>query len=80
MQDFFKCTQKTLFYWKAVIDYCTENHDLLGELLSTESLLEGIFTKKAESTRQKIKSFERVCFIIYSGKIDKYEGKLRTVL
>jgi hypothetical protein len=53
---------------------------LLGELLSTESLLEGIFTKKAESTRQKIKSFERVCFIIYSGKIDKYEGKLRTVL
>jgi len=43
-------------------------------------LFEGIFTKKAEATRQKIKSFERVCFIIYSGRIDKYENKLRTVL
>lgn len=30
--------------------------------------------------RQKIKSFERVCFIIYSGKVDKYENRLRTVL
>jgi hypothetical protein len=30
--------------------------------------------------RQKIKSFERICFVIYSGRIDKYEGKLSTVL
>ena len=48
--------------------------------MSKEGLLEGIFTKKAESMRQKIKNFERVCFIIYAGKIDKYENRLRVVL
>jgi len=30
--------------------------------------------------RLKIKNFERVCFIIYAGKIDKYENRLRVVL
>lgn len=64
-----------------MIDYSTnENNDLLGELLSREGLFEGIFTKKAEATRQKIKSFERVCFLIYAGQVDRYEHKLRIVL
>lgn len=39
-----------------------------------------LFTRKVEATRLKIKNFERVCFVIYSGKIDKYEKKLRVVL
>lgn len=49
-------------------------------MLSKEGLFENIFTKKAEATRQKIKSLKRVCFIIYAGKVDRYENKLRTVL
>jgi len=49
-------------------------------LLSKEGLFENIFKQKAEATRQKIKSLKRVCFIIYSGKVDRYENKLRTVL
>lgn len=53
---------------------------MLGELLSTGGLFDGIFTRKAEATRQKIKTFERVCFIIHSGRVDKYENKLRVVL
>lgn len=39
-----------------------------------------MFTGKAESTRLKIKSFERICFIIYAGKVDQYENKLRSLL
>jgi hypothetical protein len=39
-----------------------------------------IFTRKAEATRVKIKNFERVCFVIYSGRVDKYENKLKIVL
>lgn len=70
--DFFKCTKNTLTYWKFIIDCCTENYDLLGELLSRQGLFEGLFTRKAESTRVKIKNFERVCFVIYSGRVDKY--------
>jgi len=53
----------------------------LGELLARESgLFEGLLKGKEEVLRQKIKSFERICFVIYSGRIDKYEGKLSTVL
>lgn len=78
--DFFKCTKNTLNNWKYIIDCCTENNnDLLGTLLTTEGLFD-FFTRKAESTRLKIKNFERVCFVIYSGRVDKYENKLRVVL
>lgn len=70
-QDFFKCTKKTLKHWKYIVDVCSDGQDLLGQLLE-EKLFEGIFTRKAEQTRLKIKNFERVCFLIYAGRIDKY--------
>ena len=54
--------------------------DILSDLLSKETGLSGLFTGKAESTRLKIKSFERICFIIYAGKVDQYENKLRSLL
>ena len=53
---------------------------MLGELLAKEGLIEGLLKGKAEVLRQKIKSFERICFVIYSGRVDKYENRLRTVL
>ena len=54
--DFFKCTKNTLNNWKYIIDCCTEGHDLLGTLLSTEGLFD-FFTRRAEATRVKIKNF-----------------------
>lgn len=69
--DFFKCSKSTLNNWKFIIDCCTEGYDLLGTLLSTEGLFD-FFTRRAEATRVKIKNFERVCFVIYAGRVDKY--------
>ena len=28
--EFFKCTSRSLFYWKSIVDYCTEGIDLLN--------------------------------------------------
>ena len=69
-------------YWKNIIGSCTDNYDLLQELLPNEGLFESLFnfSTKAEAIKLKIKSFERVCFLIYSGQIDKYENKLKMVV
>ena len=40
----------------------------------------GLFTSKNADTMKKIKGFERVCFIIYSGGVDKYQSKLSNLL
>jgi len=39
-----------------------------------------LFSNKVAEDKQKIKKFERICFIIYSGTIDKYEKKLSELL
>lgn len=57
MQDFFKCTKKTLSFWKDIINTAAEMDDILSDLLAKETGLSGLFTGKAESTRLKIKSF-----------------------
>lgn len=40
----------------------------------------GLFTSRNAETAKKIKGFERVCFIIYSGAIDKYHSKINNLL
>lgn len=39
------------------------------------SLATSIFTSNSLETKKKTKSFERICFILYSGKKDKYIDK-----
>lgn len=39
-----------------------------------------IFTSKDAETRKKINSFERICFIIFSAKVDKYDKDLNSLL
>lgn len=78
--DFFRCTLQTLKYWKDLVAWCSEGEDLLGSLLSKEGLFLGLFTGKAESMRQRIKSFERVCFIIFAGAVDEYQKRMAFLL
>ena len=41
--------------------------DIFLEYLSKVSLASSIFTKESSETKKKIKSFERICFILYAG-------------
>lgn len=38
------------------------------------------FFSRDSETKQRIKNFERICFVIYSGKKDYYENKLNLLL
>lgn len=39
------------------------------------SLASSLFSSYTFETKKKIKSFERICFILYAGKKDKYNDK-----
>jgi len=79
--DFFKCTKQTLKYWSKIIDWVVtmDKSDLFSEFLTKVSAFSFLYSRDSE-TKQKIKSFERICFIIYSGERDKYQGKLYILL
>lgn len=79
--DFFKCTKQTLKYWSKIIDWVItmDRTDLFSEFLAKVSAFSFFFSKDTE-TKQKIKAFERICFIIYSGERDKYHNKLVMLL
>lgn len=44
------------------------------------SLSSSYFTSESDENKRRIKSFERICFILYSGQKDKYAGKLKLLL
>jgi len=73
--DFFKCTKQTLKYWSKIIDWVVsmDKGDLFTEYVNKVSSGSFLFRKDNE-TKHKIKAFERICFIIYSGEVDKYYG------
>ena len=52
-----------------------KDHDIFIEYLEKVSLVSSIFSSYSLETKKKIKSFERICFILYSGKKDKYIDK-----
>lgn len=73
--DFFICSSKTLHCWVRIIDMIIDNnkdHDIFSEYLEKVSLVSSIFSSYNLETKKKIKSFERICFILYAGKKDKY--------
>lgn len=44
------------------------------------SLVSSIFSSYNLETKKKIKSFERICFILYAGKKDKYNDKAHLLI
>ncbi|CAD8140880.1 unnamed protein product [Paramecium pentaurelia] len=83
-QDFFKCTGRCLKFWTEIIDIISDKNDILTDQLGNNSKFfqgfAGLFKSKSAEMMKKTKGFERVCFIIYSGGIDKYQSKLTTLL
>lgn len=77
--DFFICTRRGLQYWLRIMNLVIENNkdiDIFLEYLSKVSLASSIFTKESSETKKKIKSFERICFILYAGEKDRYNKRL----
>mmetsp|Transcript_26438 Transcript_26438/g.23380 ORF Transcript_26438/g.23380 Transcript_26438/m.23380 type:complete len:282 (+) Transcript_26438:2458-3303(+) len=79
--EFFKCSKITLKYWSNIVNWVVsmDKTDVFSEFLQGVSAFSYLFNKDAE-TKQKIKSFERICFIIYSGERDRYKDKLYFLL
>lgn len=76
--DFFIVSSKTLHCWVRIIDLIVDNnkdHDIFTEYLDKVSLASSFFTGYGAETKKKIKSFERICFILFAGRKDKYIDK-----
>lgn len=81
--DFFICNVNTLNYWSKIIDWIVamdKNYETYFEYLNKVSLASSYFTSESHENKRRIKSFERICFILYSGQKDKYAGKLKLLL
>ncbi|KAL4450958.1 hypothetical protein ABPG74_021280 [Tetrahymena malaccensis] len=78
-QDFFNCDFQTLRNWKDIIDRISDQGDLFKEFLTKDGLFQNLVSKNHEQSL-RIKKLFRVCFIIYSGNVDKYSKKLLDIL
>ncbi|EAR92823.2 dopey, amine-terminal domain protein (macronuclear) [Tetrahymena thermophila SB210] len=78
-QDFFNCDFQTLRNWKDIIDRISDQGDLFKEFLTKDGLFQNLVSKNHEQSH-RIKKLFRVCFIIYSGNVDKYSKKLLDIL
>lgn len=81
--DFFICNKNTLKYWAQIIDWIVsfENkNETFAEYLEKASLSNSYFTSATAEDKKRIKSFERICFILYSGAQDKYASKIKGLL
>lgn len=66
--DFFICTKKTLAYWMDIIQLTVSHskEDILAKYLGKVAFT-GFWTTEEHKNKTRIKSFSRVCFIIFSG-------------
>ncbi len=81
--DFFICSLKTLRCWTKIIDLIIDNnkdHNIFQEYLDKVSLSSSFFTSYTSETKKKIKSFERICFVLFAGKNDKYTDKIHLLM
>lgn len=81
--DFFICNKKTLIFWAQIIDWVVssdKNNETFAEYLDKVSLSSSYFTSESSENKKRIKSFERICFILYSGQQDKYALKIKGLL
>ena len=77
--DFFICTNKTLKYWMQIIKCTVEDSkdDILARYLSKVAFT-SYWSSEENKNKTRIKSFSRVCFIIFSGEVDKFMTKDKT--
>ena len=81
--DFFFCNKNTLDYWAKIIDWVVtmdKKNETFEEYLEKVSLSSSYFTSESTENKKRIKSFERICFILYSGQLDKYAFKIKGLL
>lgn len=80
--DFFSCNKQILRYWSKIINWIEEDpqNDLFSEYLSKVTLSSSFFSKEHTENKRRIKSFNRICFIIYSGSKDFYTKKLHQLI
>lgn len=78
MDEFFRCTPNTLKSWAKIIDLTLtySKEDILETYLHKVNF-SSLFARRDVETKTRIKSFERVCFIIFSGEVDKYMTKTK---
>ena len=81
--NFFSCQKQTLRYWGKIIDWVIlhdKYSDLFSEYLYKVTLSSSFFSKEQNENKKRIKSFKRICFIIFAGNRDKYADKLQILL
>ena len=66
--DFFVCTKKTLGYWKDIIQLTIgeSKEDILARYLN-RVVFSSYWSSEDYKNKTRIKSFSRVCFIIFAG-------------
>jgi len=81
--NFFACNKITLRFWGKIIDWVIthdKSSDLFMEYLDKVGLQAGFFAREGTENKRKIKSFKRICFVIFYGAKDKYKTHLRFLL
>lgn len=81
--DFFKCNANTLRYWADIIDWVVsldKHSETYLSYLQKVTLHSSYFSSESAENKRRIKSFERICFILYAGGKDRYSGKLKVLL
>lgn len=81
--DFFMCNVNTLKYWMKIIDWVATNDKTFAtfrEYLDLVALSTSFFSNQDADNKKRVKSFERICFLLYSGSKDLYSKELKTLL
>ena len=81
--DFFICNTNTLKYWAQIIDWVVsldKHNETYNHYLEKVTLSSSYFSSESAENKRRIKSFERICFILYSGTQDRYASKLTILL
>jgi hypothetical protein len=69
------CNVNTLKYWMKIIDWvCTmdKTYDTFNQYLDLVALSTSFFSNQDADNKKRVKSFERICFLLYSGTKDFY--------
>ena len=81
--DFFVCTKKTLGAWMEIIQYTVgqSKEDILAKYLN-RVVFSSYWSSEDYKNKTRIKSFSRVCFIIFSGENEIFmtKDKIKSLL
>ena len=74
--SFFHSSKKTLRLWSQIMEfYLSEiNPDILSNYLEKVNF-SSVFSSKTTENKLRVKSFQRICYIIFSGKKEKFIDK-----